>query len=144
MPNANNRLSDYQAVHLQQALMLNPTTLYFPWNCADFPYATYPLGIPRASVLAAFKAKWDQDNTKGASYPVLYAPGIAVDVAGVGNFSAGATQVQTSFPGGTAQPAIAAANGGQALLQAAPVNLPAAGGTTSGSGNIVTQEAQVA
>ena len=49
------KLMDIKMDVLEQALIQNPTVGYFPWNCSDFPYLTYPQGIPRASVLATFQ-----------------------------------------------------------------------------------------
>ena len=49
------QLMDIKMNVLEQALIQNPTVGYFPWNCSDFPYASYPQGIPRSSVLAAFQ-----------------------------------------------------------------------------------------
>lgn len=49
------KLMDMRMDVLEAALIQNPTTGYFPWNCSDYPYATYPQGIPRFAVLAAFQ-----------------------------------------------------------------------------------------
>jgi hypothetical protein len=49
------KLLDMRMDVIEAALVQNPTALYFPWNCSDYPYASYPQGIPRASVLAAFQ-----------------------------------------------------------------------------------------
>ena len=49
------KLMDIKMNVLEQALIQNPTVGYFPWNCSDFPSASYPQGIPRASVLATFQ-----------------------------------------------------------------------------------------
>jgi hypothetical protein len=149
MPNANNKLADYSAAHLQNALVTNPTAQYFPWNCSDYPYATYPLGIPRANVLLAYNQKLGSDlasvatGGKGANMPVLYAPGIAGDI-GVIAPSDTLAQVQTSNRGGTPVAAIAGTGGGGALLQAAPVMTPGTTAPYSGTtAPIITVPGQV-
>ena len=98
-----NYLTDYKAGYLLNALVTNPNAAFFPWNCADFPSATYPNGIPRASVLSAYNAKAGADQTKGANFAVLYAPGIA-SPQWTGGYSGSEAQLQVAVPGGL-QPA---------------------------------------
>ena len=149
------KLTDMQDTVLMAALVTNPSAAYFPWNCSDYPYASYPNGIPRANVLAAFQSKCDLRIGKGGSFPVIYAPGI-INISGGDtpsnpfgglppNFSAGLAQTQTAFPASSANPALKApapGTGGQ-LLQAAPVMAPAGGGISEGDSQIITIQAQV-
>ena len=142
------RLIDMQDTVLQNALVQNPATLYFPWNCSDYPYASYPLGIPRAAVVAAWQSKCDIRMGKGGSFPVMYAPGFINVNAEASNPSAGITATQTSSPfvtGATQRTLQGGPNGAGALLQNPPVLEGGLGngGTTAGSSQIITTESQV-
>ena len=139
------RLVDIKDTVLLNALVTNPSAAYFPWNCSDYPYATYPNGIPRANVLAAYQGKADERIGKGGTFAVLYAPGIVALPFGSApnNFSAGVNQTETAYPASNVNPALSAPAGGSALLQAAPVVIPAGGGLARGSQQIITQSSQV-
>lgn len=141
----NNMLSDYKADYLLNALMTNPNAAFFPWNCGDFPFATFPNGVPRANVVTAYNNKASIDAAKGASFAVLYNPGM-VRTFGVSQTSGTLAQVQNSFP--NTAPLVIATPG--ATPNATPTvaggsNSISDGGIVSGAfGPIVTQQSQVA
>jgi hypothetical protein len=48
-------LSQMPLTFLQGALTANPKSQFFPWALSDFPFPSFPQGVPRASVLSAYK-----------------------------------------------------------------------------------------
>ncbi len=48
-------LSQASFTFLGQALLQNPSTQYFPWSFTDYPFSTYPQGVPRSAVVSAYK-----------------------------------------------------------------------------------------
>jgi hypothetical protein len=48
-------LAQLPQTYLANLLLENPKTQYFALGVSDFPFSTYPQGVPRASVLAAYK-----------------------------------------------------------------------------------------
>jgi hypothetical protein len=72
-------LADYKANNLALALMLNPTAEYFPWVVQEYPQGTYPAGVPRSAVEAAFQSKIGADIAKGATFTNIYAAALVPD-----------------------------------------------------------------
>jgi hypothetical protein len=48
-------LSQMSITFLEQALLQNPTATFFPWSLTDFPFSTFPQGVPRASVVNSYQ-----------------------------------------------------------------------------------------
>ena len=135
-------LSDYKAPYLLNALMTNPNAAFFPWNCADFPQSTYPNGIPRSSVIARYQGKADEDQGKGASFAVLYGPGI-IDTFGVSQTSGTLSQVQNSTPNGPVTVGTPGATAAASPTISGGANVMSDGGIVSGAyGPIVTKQSQ--
>jgi hypothetical protein len=139
----NNMLSDYKAGYLLNALTLNPNTAFFPWNCGDFPFASFPNGIPRASVLAAYNNKASLDAVKGASFEVIYAPGIAAEKFTQGS-SGTLSQVQNAQPNGPIEVGTPSATPSGTATITGGSNVMSVGGIFSGANEpIITQQGQV-
>ena len=66
-------LADMKANVLQLALMLNPSAEYFPWMVEEYPQGTYPAGVPRSAVEAAYQSKIGFDLAIGATFTNIYA-----------------------------------------------------------------------
>lgn len=71
-------LSQLPMTFLLNLLTANPNTGYFAFNTTDYPYASYPQGIPRSILLTAFQnaAVGSQYSADGAWATQVYAPGI--------------------------------------------------------------------
>jgi hypothetical protein len=78
-------LSQASITFLETALVQNPKATFFPWSFSDFPFSSFPQGVPRASVLSAYKTAASQignfnlvplggDNFQRANEDPLFGP----------------------------------------------------------------------
>lgn len=48
-------LANWKMTEIEKMLVQNPTVGYFPITCTDYPYSSYPQGVPRSALIAVFQ-----------------------------------------------------------------------------------------
>lgn len=75
-------IKNYHIGALLQALTQNPGVQFFPWTVVEYPFATFPQGVPRSALINEFNSKCDIQNQQSPT------PGLQRQVYGLANLPA--------------------------------------------------------